>query len=86
MAPDLVRVSSRDDAYDLAFMDEMKLLEHLFGHVDELVCVAEALAEDWVNAPEEHAAADDVFEGGEDVDGWVGDGIWRAGVLWSRSR
>ena len=64
--------SSCDDADDLARADVSLSLEDVFRHFDELVGVAEPLAEDGVGAPEKHAAVDDLLEGGEREDGWVG--------------
>ena len=63
---------SGDDADDLALMDVALGFEDVFGHVDEFVGVVEALAEDGVGAPEKHAAVDDLLEGREGEDGWVG--------------
>src|SRR5882757_11046807 len=63
---------SGDDADDLARVDVALGFEDVFGHVDELVGVVETFAEDGVGAPEEHAAVDDLLEGREGEDGWVG--------------
>ena len=71
VAPDLVRVPATMPTI-WPLLDEAELLEHLFGHVDELVGVAEAVAEDGVGAPEQHGAVDDLLEGREGEDGWLG--------------
>src|SRR5271168_3243417 len=62
---------SGDDADDLTRMDVALSFEYIFSHLDELVGVVEALAEDRVGAPEKHAAVDDLLEGRESEDGWV---------------
>jgi len=52
-----------DDTDNLTLVYMPLGLEDLFGHVDELVGVAKARAEDGVGAPEKHAAIDDLLEG-----------------------
>ena len=60
VAPDLVRVPATMPT-TWRGLDVAAGFEDLFGHVDELVGVAEALAEDGVGAPEEHGAVDDLL-------------------------
>ena len=52
-------------------VDVAPLFEDLFGHLDQLVGIPEAVAEDGVGTPEEHGAVDDFFKRAEREDGWL---------------